>query len=553
MEMEEMRRQIQELQETVNAQQAILEAQRRRDDDDGSSNDSSSSRSSHSHRRKTPMNDINVDILDFEGKLQPDEFVDWLQTVERVFEYKEIPEEQKVKIVAVKLKKHASIWWENVKRRREREGKSKIKTWEKMRRELTHKFLPPHYYQDNFIQLQNLRQKSLSVEEYTREFEKLMMKCDIQEKEEQTIARYLGGLNTDIAHPVQLQQYWSLDKVIRLAIRVEKQLPKKSSYQPFSSTRNYSHRNKPPTQEPSSSSKPPQKTTKENISKTPKCFKCQVFGHIASDCPNRKTITIIKGEIHEASEEEDIHEALEQEEMGEPIYDEEPVLADCGESLVVRRSLHTTTVKEEPWLRHNIFHTRCTSHGKVCDVIIDSGSCENVVSNYMVEKLKLPTKEHPHPYKLQWLNKGNEVRVSKRCLVSFSIGQKYKDNVWCDVIPMDACHLLLGRPWQYDRHAIYDGHANTYTFVKDGAKIKLVPLPPSAFDEGKKDSKPIVSLVSKEPFKVTTKDVQDMSFVLLVESNEEYTIPKEVEHLLVEFSDVVPSEIPSGLPPMRDI
>ena len=138
--------------------------------------------------------------------MQPDEFVDWLQTVERVFEYKEIPELQNVKIVAVKLKKHASIWWENVKRKREREGKSKIKKWEKMRRELTRKFLPPHYYQDNFIQLQNLRQKSLSVEEYTREFEKLMMKCDIQEKEEQTIDRYLGGLNTDIAHLVQLQQ-----------------------------------------------------------------------------------------------------------------------------------------------------------------------------------------------------------------------------------------------------------------------------------------------------------------------------------------------------------
>jgi len=269
-----------------------------------------------------------------------------------------------------------------------------------MRRELTRKFLP-HYYQDNFIQLHNPRQKSMSVEEYTRDFEKLMMKCDIQEKEEQTIARYLGGLNTDIAHLVQLQQYWSLDEVIRLAIRVEKQLPKKTSYQPFSSTRNYSHHNKPPSQEPSSSSKLPQKTTKENISKTPICFKCQGFVHIASDCPNRKTITIIKGEIHEASEEEDIHEALKQEEMGEPIYDKESVLADCGESLVVRRSLHTTTVKEEPWLRHNIFHTRCTSQGKVCDVIIDSGSCENVVSNYMVEKLELPTKDHPHPYKLQ--------------------------------------------------------------------------------------------------------------------------------------------------------
>jgi len=148
--------------------------------------------------------------------------------------------------------------------------------------------------------------------------------------------------------------------------------------------------------------------------------------------------------IHEASEEEDIHEALDEEEMGEPKYDEEPVLVDYGESLVVIRSLHTTTVKEEPWLRHNIFHTRCTSQGKVCDVIIDSGSCENVVSKYMVEKLELQIKDHPHPYRLQWLNKGNEVRVSKRCLVYFSIGKRYKDNVWCDASPWILVTSFLG-------------------------------------------------------------------------------------------------------------
>jgi hypothetical protein len=62
---------------------------------------------------------------------------------------------------------------------------------------------------------------------------------------------------------------------------------------------------------------------------------------------------------------------------------------------MIRRSLHAST-KEAHWFRNNIFHTRCTVAGKVCDVIVDSGSCENVVSNYMVDKLKLPTESHPH-------------------------------------------------------------------------------------------------------------------------------------------------------------
>jgi len=41
---------------------------------------------------------------------------------------------------------------------------------------------------------------------------------------------------------------------------------------------------------------------------------------------------------------------------------------------------------------------------------------------------------------------------------------------------MDVCHVLLGRPWLYDRRVIHDGYLNTYSFVKDGKKITLTPL-----------------------------------------------------------------------------
>lgn len=42
--------------------------------------------------------------------------------------------------------------------------------------------------------------------------------------------------------------------------------------------------------------------------------------------------------------------------------------------------------------------------------------------------------DHPNPYKLSWLKKGSEVKVTKRCLVSFFIRQKFQDEVVCDVI-----------------------------------------------------------------------------------------------------------------------
>ena len=41
---------------------------------------------------------------------------------------------------------------------------------------------------------------------------------------------------------------------------------------------------------------------------------------------------------------------------------------------------------------------------------------------------------------------------------------------------MDACHILFGRPWQFDRKVIHDGIRNTYTIEKDGIKHKLLPV-----------------------------------------------------------------------------
>ena len=54
--------------------------------------------------------------------------------------------------------------------------------------------------------------------------------------------------------------------------------------------------------------------------------------------------------------------------------------------------------------------------------------------------------------------------------------EKYTDKVVCDVMPMDVCHILLGRPWKYDRGAIHDGKRNTYMFHKDGINHTLVPM-----------------------------------------------------------------------------
>ena len=65
--------------------------------------------------------------------------------------------------------------------------------------------------------------------------------------------------------------------------------------------------------------------------------------------------------------------------------------------------------------------------------------------------------------------------VSKQCLVEFKI-RGYRDEILCDVIPMDVCHILLGIPWQFDRNVIHDGRKNTYTLEKNGRTHIFFPI-----------------------------------------------------------------------------
>ncbi|GKE21762.1 hypothetical protein Tco_1433274, partial [Tanacetum coccineum] len=86
-----------------------------------------------------------------------------------------------------------------------------------------------------------------------------------------------------------------------------------------------------------------------------------------------------------------------------------------GESLVIQQVLSVApskSIDDNSCRRNNIFRTKCTSKYKVCKMIIDGGSCENVVSTYMVEKLA-KIMDHPDLYQLIWLKKEKTIKDTK--------------------------------------------------------------------------------------------------------------------------------------------
>jgi len=261
------------------------------------------------------MNDIKVDILEFEGNLQPDDFLDWLQIVERLFKYKEVLEEQKVKIVAAKLKKHTSIWWENLKRKRKCEGKSKIKTWEKMRQKLYRKYLPPLYYKENFTQLQISKTSSyqpLSSTINHIDYHKPLIQQHISSFRPQH--NIIKERNTKIPKCFMCQGY------VHIALDC-------------------------PNQNPSPLLIEIHEIFEEEKQDTHELFEDKAMGEPVYD---EEYVDVDFHDVVEEKEKgdpiydeyglDDIHEAFEKEEHDEPIYDEEYVPAEYDESLEDKRS-----------------------------------------------------------------------------------------------------------------------------------------------------------------------------------------------------------------------
>lgn len=114
--------------------------------------------------------------------------------MEEVLEFKNVPTDRHVPLVATHFCGRAAAWWYQLKSSRSHRGKPKIETWEKFTKHLKSEFLPFNYTRTLYQKLQNLRQGTRSIDAYTDEFYQLLARIDLNESDEQLISRYIGGL-----------------------------------------------------------------------------------------------------------------------------------------------------------------------------------------------------------------------------------------------------------------------------------------------------------------------------------------------------------------------
>ncbi|RDX98129.1 hypothetical protein CR513_18976, partial [Mucuna pruriens] len=220
-----------------------------------------------------------------------------------------------------------------------------------------------------------------------------------------------------------------------------------------------------------------------------------------------------------------VHQVVKFEIGGVPLGDPQLVLVTREEEIGRKRKLGVTRA-----LRKGVNPSKCpnkramilrddgeiesdNSHGETST----SSSCVNVASERLVNKLSSLIIVHLKLYRLQWLSEHGELIVE----VSFTLG-KYEDKVLCNVAPIEATHLLLGRHYQYDRKVIQDG-------ALTGSHLYI-------WDKSKKEEK------SKESLLVGPREVRR---VLLAKREPLYALP-------IDMYDSFAERV-LGLPPLRGI
>ncbi|KAL2248275.1 UNVERIFIED_CONTAM: hypothetical protein Sindi_2679800 [Sesamum indicum] len=122
---------------------------------------------------------------------------------------------------------YALVWWDQMQKEWVRNGERPITIWEEMRAIMRRRFVPSYYRYELHNHLQCLTQGSKSIDEYYKEMDIAMIRTNIIEDNEATMARFLHGLNRDIADVVEMHHYVELEKMVHQAIKMEQQLKRR--------------------------------------------------------------------------------------------------------------------------------------------------------------------------------------------------------------------------------------------------------------------------------------------------------------------------------------
>ena len=95
-----------------------------------------------------------------------------------------------------------------------------------------------------------------------------------------------------------------------------------------------------------------------------------------------------------------------------------------------------------------------------------------MISAEVVKRLDLPMTLHPQPYTIDWLRQGRDLRVSQQCHLPYDI-KPFKDEELCDISPLEVCDVLLGQPYLWKCHDVYESRPRS-VIISLGRQLYMI-------------------------------------------------------------------------------
>jgi hypothetical protein len=127
----------------------------------------------------------------------------------------------------------------------------------------------------------------------------------------------------------------------------------------------------------------------------------------------------------------------------------------------------------DPEEGEHLFHSQMWVKATPLHFIVDNDSHKNLISTKVVKQLGLLTTPHLLSYNIGWLHKGQDIHVNQQCHLSYGI-QPFKDEVVCDVAPLDVYDVVLGQPYIWKRHVVYESRPRS-VIITLGGQIYRIP------------------------------------------------------------------------------
>jgi hypothetical protein len=193
--------------------------------------------------------------------------------------------------------------------------------------------------------------------------------------------------------------------------------------------------------------------------------------------------------------------------------------------------ISTKTIQPEepldPEEGEGLFHSQMWVKGTLLHFIVDSESQNNLILVEVIKQLGLSTTLDLQPYTIEWLCQGRYLCVSQQCRLSYDI-QPFKDEVLCDVSPLEFYDVLLGKPYMWKHHAIYESRPHSVIVTLGGHLYRIPEVFPTTIPP--KQCHKVVSHTTKFIFFIICSKCEQKDTATTTTSTQEpYIQQKKVE------------------------